>query len=80
MDVEKTTNEFYVCFTVSAYEFYHVVLWLVNNNINFRHIGSSYEQIDKMVPYVDKNTLTRWDHYLWFKNEEDLVAFKLRWL
>lgn len=76
MDLE----EFYVYIEMSEYEFYHLVLWLLENKIEFRHPYRTYNQEDKLVPYVEEDSGVKWDHVIYLKTKEDYMAFKLRWL
>lgn len=67
-------------FDATEYEFYHIVLWLIENDVEFRYPFHKYHQKDKMVPVPSQETDVEWEHELWFRTPEDHMAFKLRWL
>lgn len=75
------SDEIYKQIEVTEYEFYYIVQWLIENNVNFRHPSRSYSDEDKHIPKIRSwDTGLVYRDALFFKTPEDYIAFKLRWL
>jgi len=77
MHMIEEINEY---FDTTEYEFYQIILWLIENDVEFRYPRHKYHQKDKMVPVPSSKSGLKWGHELWFRTPEDHMAFKLRWL